>query len=31
MTDTNDKPKSYIPALGFRWLTPLYDPVLRFA
>ncbi len=31
MTDTNDKPKSYIPALGFRWLTPLYDAVLRFA
>jgi len=20
---------NYIPALGFRWLTPLYDPVLR--
>lgn len=24
-----EKPKRYIPALRFRWLTPLYDPLLR--
>ncbi len=23
------KRRTYVPALGFRWLTPLYDPVLR--
>src|SRR6266508_3972541 len=22
--------KRYIPALGFRWLTPLYDPLLKW-
>src|SRR5512139_1953622 len=22
--------KKYIPALSFRWLTPLYDPVLKW-
>ncbi len=22
--------KRYIPALGFRWLTPLYDPILKW-
>jgi ubiquinone/menaquinone biosynthesis C-methylase UbiE len=22
--------KNYIPALSFRWLTPLYDPVLKW-
>ena len=25
----SDRSKSYVPALGFRWLTPFYDPVLR--
>lgn len=24
------KPIHYIPALGFRWLTPLYDPLLKW-
>lgn len=23
--------RAYLPALKYRWLTPLYDPVLRFA
>lgn len=23
-------PKKYIPALSFRWLTPLYDPLLKW-
>jgi hypothetical protein len=22
--------KRYIPALSFRWLTPLYDPLLKW-
>ncbi len=26
---SNEKGRTYVPALGFRWLTPLYDPVLR--
>jgi ubiquinone/menaquinone biosynthesis C-methylase UbiE len=25
-----EKPARYIPALSFHWLTPLYDPVLRW-
>jgi hypothetical protein len=25
-----DKPDRYIPALGFGWLTSLYDPVVRW-
>ncbi len=25
----SDDPKTYTPALGFRWLTRFYDPVLR--
>lgn len=24
-----DDRKNYVPALGYRWLTPLYDPLLR--
>lgn len=24
------KPTAYIPALGFKWLTPLYDPLLKW-
>lgn len=24
------KPTRYIPALSFRWLTPLYDPILKW-
>ncbi len=26
----SEKPKRYIPALSFRWLTPLYDPLLKW-
>jgi ubiquinone/menaquinone biosynthesis C-methylase UbiE len=25
-----DKPKRYIPALSFKWLTPLYDPLFKW-
>ena len=25
-----DTPKNYIPALRFKWLTPIYDPVLKW-
>jgi len=25
-----EKPTGYIPALGHKWLTPLYDPLLRW-
>jgi hypothetical protein len=25
-----DKPNRYISALSFRWLTPLYDPILKW-
>lgn len=27
MTPTNDK---YLPALGWHWLTPLYDPLMKW-
>ena len=27
---TEKHPAPYIPALGFHWLTPLYDPLLRW-
>jgi SAM-dependent methyltransferase len=27
-TETN-RPRSYVPALGYRWLTRFYDPILR--
>ena len=29
MRQASDK-KRYIPALSFRWLTPLYDPLLKW-
>ncbi len=29
MNQTSDK-KRYIPALSFKWLTPLYDPLLKW-
>jgi ubiquinone/menaquinone biosynthesis C-methylase UbiE len=29
MTDPSSRSESYVPALGVRWLTPLYDPIVR--
>ena len=26
----SSKPKRYIPALSFKWLTPIYDPLLKW-
>src|SRR3989304_10139655 len=28
--NTMTREKKYIPALSFRWLTPLYDPLLKW-
>ncbi len=30
VTKMNRKPGNYIPALRFNWLTPLYDPLLKW-
>ena len=30
MVDMSTKQSQYIPALSFRWLTPLYDPLLKW-
>ncbi len=29
-TNQKSDEKRYIPALSFRWLTPLYDPLLKW-
>lgn len=29
--EASHKSHSFVPALGFDWLTPLYDPLIRFA
>ena len=31
MAESHTSGRSFVPALGFEWLTPLYDPLIRLA